>query len=182
MTALNRYVGDLSDHHVFRLNQVPYLFLSCGHWQHYHQASDTPERLDYAKMAAITDLLEAATRDVAQRELAGPWEGYDTTPTDLRTMRAALGGTAAKLGMSLENREDIDRMAGFLMSQLGLKNVASTVAGSPRCLRRRTCARCAAPVRPGRPIRAVPWDSQKVFSENGMGLGTCSCWSQPLAG
>ena len=120
VTALNRYVGDMSDHHVFRLNQVPYLFLTCGHWPHYHRPSDTPDRLDYAKMSAITDFLEAATRDVAQRRLEGPWEGYDTTPTDLRTMRAAFGAMAAELGMPLERRGDIDRMASFLMRELGL--------------------------------------------------------------
>ncbi len=120
VTALNRYVGDMSDHHVFRLNQVPYLFLSCGHWEHYHRPSDTPERLDYGKMAAIAHALEALTRDVARRELDGPWEGYDTTPTDLRTMRASLGGLASRLGMTLGGRDDIDRLAGFLLHELGL--------------------------------------------------------------
>ncbi len=34
VTTLNRYVGDMSDHHTFRLGQVPYLFLSCGRWSH----------------------------------------------------------------------------------------------------------------------------------------------------
>lgn len=120
VTALNRYVGDMSDHHVFRLNRVPYLFFSCGHWEHYHRPSDTPQRLDYGKMAAIADVLEALTRDVARRELDGPWEGYDTTPTDLRTMRAALGGLASRLGMTLENRADIDRLAWFLVHEVGL--------------------------------------------------------------
>ena len=28
LPTLNRYVGDMSDHHIFRTNQVPYLFLS----------------------------------------------------------------------------------------------------------------------------------------------------------
>ena len=28
--TLNRYVGDMSDHGVFRENGVPYFFLSCG--------------------------------------------------------------------------------------------------------------------------------------------------------
>ncbi|MEI6605170.1 MAG: hypothetical protein WCP35_07660, partial [Verrucomicrobiota bacterium] len=28
--ALNSYVGDMSDHGVFRENNVPYFFLSCG--------------------------------------------------------------------------------------------------------------------------------------------------------
>jgi Zn-dependent M28 family amino/carboxypeptidase len=120
VTALNRYVGDMSDHHVFRLNEVPYLFLTGGRWPHYHRASDTPERLDYPKMAAVANVLEALTRDVAGRRLAGPWEGYDTTATDLRTMRAALGGMAASLGVTLESRDDIERLAGLLVPEMGL--------------------------------------------------------------
>jgi hypothetical protein len=50
----NSYAPDLSDHHIFRVNKHPYLFLSCGHWEHYHQPSDTPEKLNYAKLAALT--------------------------------------------------------------------------------------------------------------------------------
>jgi len=57
VAALNRNVGDMSDHHIFRLNAVPYLFLSCGRWQHYHQVTDTPDRLNYDKMARICEYL-----------------------------------------------------------------------------------------------------------------------------
>ena len=51
--TVNSYVGDLSDHHVFRLNRVPYLFLTCGRWDHYHQTTDTPDRHNYIKLAAV---------------------------------------------------------------------------------------------------------------------------------
>jgi hypothetical protein len=120
VATLNRYVGDMSDHHVFRLNQVPYLFLSCGHWEHYHQPSDTPDRLDYGKMAAIADVMEALARDVAQRELEGPWEGHDTTATELRAMQEAFGDSSGAMGMTLEGREDIDRLARSLVREMGL--------------------------------------------------------------
>lgn len=53
IASLNRNVGDMSDHHIFRQSGVPYLFLSCGHWQHYHQETDTPDRLNYPKMSKI---------------------------------------------------------------------------------------------------------------------------------
>jgi Zn-dependent M28 family amino/carboxypeptidase len=36
IATLNEYVGDMSDHGVFRTNGVPYLFFSCGRWRHYH--------------------------------------------------------------------------------------------------------------------------------------------------
>ncbi|MEX2535050.1 MAG: M28 family peptidase [Trueperaceae bacterium] len=57
VTALNKYVGDVSDHHAFRLGGTPYLFFSCGRWEHYHMPTDTPEVLNYRKMESIVKLL-----------------------------------------------------------------------------------------------------------------------------
>ena len=45
---------------------MPYLFLTCGRWQHYHQPTDTPDRLDYAKMGRIRDYLVRLTEALAQ--------------------------------------------------------------------------------------------------------------------
>ncbi len=117
VTALNRYIGDLSDHHTFRLAQVPYLFLSCGRWQHYHAPTDTPDQLDWPKCSAMTDLVEALTRDVASRTLDGPWEAYDTTTTDITTMRAALAPLLDAFGIGLESRRDIDRVVALLLQR-----------------------------------------------------------------
>ena len=119
-TALNRYVGDMSDHHAFRLNRVPYLFLSCGRWPHYHAPSDTPEKLAYPKMAATVDLVDGIVRDVAGRSLHGPWEGYDTTLTDVATMRAAAGEWLEAHGIPLRDRADIERIAALLLVQFGV--------------------------------------------------------------
>lgn len=120
VSVLNRYVGDLSDHHVFRLNEVPYLFLSCGRWAHYHSPTDTPERLDYPKMERVADLTETLVRDLARVEFVGPWEGYDTTPSDLELLRGALGPVAAQLGMELDSQADIARFVAALMGNRGL--------------------------------------------------------------
>lgn len=120
VTALNRYVGDVSDHHAFRLAKVPYLFLTCGRWRHYHRATDSPEVLAYGKLAAVAEVTERILRDVAGRDLAGPWAAYDTTPTDLRLMRAALGPLLAGYGLSLDSRADIERAAALLVGQVGI--------------------------------------------------------------
>ena len=120
VTAHNRYVGDMSDHHTFRLAQVPYLFLSCGRWAHYHAPTDTPDRVDRPKCAAMADLVEALTRDVASRALDGPWEGYDTTATDIATMRASLGPLLDGFGTRLESRPDIDRVVALLLQRARL--------------------------------------------------------------
>jgi len=56
IATLNKYVSDMRDHGVFRRNDVLYLFFSCGRWAHYHEPTDTPDRLNYRKMARITRL------------------------------------------------------------------------------------------------------------------------------
>jgi hypothetical protein len=120
VTALNRYVGDVSDHHAFRLGGTPYLFFSCGRWQHYHAPTDTPDKLNYRKMSAIVVLLEALLRNLADLGPCLPDPDYDTTPTDLMLMRASLGPIAKELGYRLESRADIDEVAGMLGGLLGI--------------------------------------------------------------
>jgi hypothetical protein len=55
----------LSDYHPFRERGVPFLFLTCGRWRHYHTPRDTPDRLDYRKMAATARWLERLVRVAA---------------------------------------------------------------------------------------------------------------------
>lgn len=120
VTALNRYVGDMSDHHVFRSNEVPYLFLSCGRWTHYHASTDVPDVLDYPKMARVADVTEGLVRGVADRDLSGPWEGYDSTATDVATTNAALGPLLAHYGLEVRDRAGIERVVRLLAGELGL--------------------------------------------------------------
>lgn len=53
----NARIGDQSDHHAFRLAGKPFLFLTCGWWEHYHRPTDTFERLNLAKMKQISKFL-----------------------------------------------------------------------------------------------------------------------------
>lgn len=46
-----------SDYYAFRRAGRPVLFLTCGRWEHYHQITDTPDRLDYRKIDATIDYL-----------------------------------------------------------------------------------------------------------------------------
>ncbi|HVA47336.1 MAG TPA: M28 family peptidase [Pirellulales bacterium] len=109
VATLNRNVGklesmagesagehrDLSDHYVFRTHGVPYLFLSCGQWAHYHQPTDTPERLNYVKMARICEFLLALIGSLAEEELSRA-EGpagieVDTTALEIELLHEAFG-------------------------------------------------------------------------------------------
>ena len=53
----NYIIEPMSDYDAFMNASVPFLFYSCGRWEHYHMPSDTPDRLDYEKMAALSEHL-----------------------------------------------------------------------------------------------------------------------------
>ncbi|MHC4742606.1 MAG: M28 family peptidase [Planctomycetota bacterium] len=123
--TLNKYIGDISDHGIFRVNHVPYLFMSCGRWRHYHSPTDTPKRLNYAKMERIMRYLVAVTDAVSRDELDGESPGdNDTSAFEIRTLKEALGPILPILLKALgvkkmETRQDIDKLAEGLLS-LGL--------------------------------------------------------------
>jgi hypothetical protein len=121
VTALNRYVGDMSDHHVFRAHGEAYLFFSCGHWQHYHKPTDTPEKLNISKMEALSAYVRKLLIACDKAEFPKGSPEYDTTATDLKFMNANLGQVLKRVGSGpLQNREDIDKAVRALMQRFGL--------------------------------------------------------------
>ena len=120
--TLNRYVGDLSDHGVFRVNKRPYLFLTCARWDHYHEASDTPDRLNYAKIQAIAEYVQALIGGVSDSDLNGPFENYSTLETELHFLRQIVEPVVRDMGIpiSLRSRQDIDSLIGLLAYQFDL--------------------------------------------------------------
>lgn len=122
--VLNRYVGDLSDHHVFRTHQRPFLFLSCARWQHYHMPTDTPDRLNYDKMAAIVQLVQLLIRRVDAAPLLGPFDGGDTLALELagieRHFSTLLGGKLLGHATRLAGRKGVDAFVHMAMSGFGL--------------------------------------------------------------
>ena len=123
----NENVGDMSDHHAFRLAGHPYLFFSCGRWQHYHEPTDTPDKLNYEKMAKMAAYLESLVPRLATTSL--PREGNrspeaDTVAFEIESLKAAFGWRFPLLlrliGMKKPtSRADLDRIAGYLM-RLGI--------------------------------------------------------------
>jgi hypothetical protein len=124
IATLNEYVGDMSDHGIFRENDVPYVFLSCGRWKHYHRPTDTPDRLNYSKMAAITSYCLDLCWAASGASLTEAVSSGDSLGFEKQTWRKALGimrrPLAKILGVSdFDSREKIDRAVAKLMS-LGL--------------------------------------------------------------
>ncbi|NUM53557.1 MAG: M28 family peptidase [Candidatus Hydrogenedentes bacterium] len=116
----NHYIGDMSDHHVFRIHQRPYLFFSCGQWEHLHLPSDTPEKLNYEKMKRMSEYLVEIVAAVCAEPLAGPFEGYDSAPHELAIMNRVAGPLAAEMGMPLDTRDDLQRFVEALVVRYGL--------------------------------------------------------------
>ncbi len=122
--TLNSYVGDMSDHGAFRKRGVPYFFLSCGHWEHYHMASDTPDRLNYDKMAEIVRLNLNFLQGMDTHPLPRSYTKEtlcETAQMELEAMRAAFGPALPQLlamaGLKrLESRADLDRLVSALQS------------------------------------------------------------------
>jgi len=122
--TLNRYVGDMSDHEVFRSNDVPYFFLSCGRWAHYHQPTDTPDRLNYRKMARITRQVCELLRELDTRPLdrhPTPAPVCDTLELETTWMRRACGPLwpllLKRAGLQdIRCRQDMDTMVRSLLA------------------------------------------------------------------
>jgi hypothetical protein len=116
VTALEAYLGhSLSDYDAAKRHGYPYLFMSCGRWEHYHRPTDTPDRLDYAKAALIGALAFDLLAALDGATLA-PSAPADTDALDLLTMRRGFGAALAAHGIGLDGRRDLDRAASALMA------------------------------------------------------------------
>jgi hypothetical protein len=60
-------VPPLSDYDAFWRREVPFLFLTCGRSARYHTVLDTPEHLDWEKMARTASWLERFVRRTCER-------------------------------------------------------------------------------------------------------------------
>lgn len=118
VAVLNRYVGDSSDHHAFRLDDRPYLFLTCGRWQHYHAETDTPDRLNYAKMAKIADFAVQALAQADGKALTD--RGKDTTPLEVELIRKHLSVLTEQFGLDVRSRSDVEMVVQGAMSMFGV--------------------------------------------------------------
>lgn len=124
VATLNRYIGDMSDHGVFRENGVPYLFLSCGRWEHYHSPTDTPDRLNYRKMVSITRQVAALLAEIDHQEL--PCEGNQETTSETLDLEISSLRTSLSIfwpillrtiGLhDVRSRSDMDKVVGALLS------------------------------------------------------------------
>jgi Zn-dependent M28 family amino/carboxypeptidase len=94
-------IPPLSDYWAFWERRRPFLFLTAGRWRHYHAPSDTPEKLDYPKMAATARWLERFVRAVCEDD-GGPRAFQPHAADDASTLRALVAITSALAPISAE--------------------------------------------------------------------------------
>lgn len=109
---------DLSDYSIFRTRRRPFLFLSAGHWGHYHRSSDTPDRLDFGKLEAVSRYVERIVAGLDRVALEEP-RPADSLKLELRMLRQTLGPLGVVAWLLLRRRAHLDWLAGMLQ-RLGL--------------------------------------------------------------
>jgi Zn-dependent M28 family amino/carboxypeptidase len=86
-------IPPLSDYEPFWRRRVPFLFLTAGRSRIYHTPEDTPDKLDWDKMAATARWLERLVRDACAREPERPfvWQDVRDDASTLETLAAVTG-------------------------------------------------------------------------------------------
>jgi Zn-dependent M28 family amino/carboxypeptidase len=73
-------IGTRSDYGPFRDRHVPFIFFSTGQHEDYHQVTDYPERVDYAKLQKISVFIRDMLRRLADDANAPEWNPNASTP------------------------------------------------------------------------------------------------------
>lgn len=96
-------IPPLSDYGPFWARERPFLFLTSGRSRLYHTAGDTPEHLDFEKMAATARWLERFVRDACERGDRYQFRAHRDDAGTLDSMIAMLSGLHdARAAMALE--------------------------------------------------------------------------------
>ncbi|MDN7247025.1 M28 family metallopeptidase [Planococcus shenhongbingii] len=109
----------LSDHYIFDMHNQPHIFLSCGHWPHYHTPQDTFERLNLIKVAHVADFLKEALLRIEENL------GKETALLKKFTREDELAEVGRLVGMEMPPVRSIDPILGVLMHTISRKKKSS---------------------------------------------------------
>ena len=83
--------------------------------------TDTPEKLNYAKMAAMADYLVNLVASCDGADFQHRLPDYDSTPTELEYMNRTFSELLQQFGVGkLKSRQEITMVARMLMSTFGI--------------------------------------------------------------
>lgn len=97
----NELVGDMSDHHAFRLGGEPYLFLSCGEGKYYHDVRDDVGWINFEKVAHVERLVAALLETAAEQLPDEQASGQKSVPKGNATFELEVSQIKAVFGESL---------------------------------------------------------------------------------
>ncbi|WKA53122.1 M28 family peptidase [Planococcus shixiaomingii] len=109
----------LSDHYVFDIHHQPHIFLSCGHWPHYHTPKDTFERLNLDKVASVAAFLQKFVLRVDENAMKDPALLTPFTKED------ELAEVSRLVDMQIPPIRSIDPLLGVLMHTISRKKKSS---------------------------------------------------------
>ena len=83
--------------------------------------TDTPEKLNYEKMAAMANYLLNLIVNCARADFQICLPDYDSTPTELEYINNVFSDLLLQFGLpELKSREDIDRVVRMMTATYGL--------------------------------------------------------------
>ena len=112
-------VGTRSDYGPFRDYRIPFLFFSTGEHPDYHTPRDTPDRVDFAKCARISNVILATTRAAADADGTPRWES--DPPRDLGEVAAILRVTDLLLEAELSDQRRMSDLQRAFVTQVNSK-------------------------------------------------------------
>lgn len=121
--TLNRYIGNMSDHHAFEQAGQPFLFLSCGQGKYYHHPKDNLEWINFDKLARITEFVRDLLSQLDLTPAGKAPYASDPFAFESRMIRRAIGKPveliAKGFGFKIpQTREAIDRFVGKVTAWL----------------------------------------------------------------
>ncbi len=128
ITTLNRYIGDMSDHHAFRTGGQPYLFISKGRGRHSHRPEDGIDWINFSRVRRVLDLLLEIIGLLDKAPMNRGRQTIDPYEFEIRMIRRAIGWPLPfllrRMGFrkcSLHTRDDLDALAGKLSELIKLQ-------------------------------------------------------------
>lgn len=108
-------VGTRSDYGPFRDEKVPFLFFSTGEHPDYHTPRDTPDRLDYEKLAAISNVILQVVRQSADSTTPPEW--IKQPAPDLEEARTIHRITDLLQAADVSGKKPLTQLQRFLVTQ-----------------------------------------------------------------
>ena len=123
LPTLNRYVGNMSDHHAFEQAGQPFLFLSCGHGKYYHDPKDNLDWINFAKLARIAEFVRDLLAQLDLTPAGNDPNAKDPFEFESRMIQKAVGKTVGLIAKGFgheipKSREDIGEFVSQMQSMM----------------------------------------------------------------